>query len=42
VVSATLFGKSPVGLGYIPPGVSAEDADYLQRNAWKSVQDRKK
>lgn len=36
VVYATLFGKSPVGLGYTPSGMSRDDAAFLQRMAWET------
>ena len=39
VVYATVFGKSPVGLAYFPAGVSAEEAAFLQRIAWETVQE---
>lgn len=38
VIYATLFGESPVGLEYYPTGVSAEEAAFLQRIAWETVQ----
>jgi len=38
VVYATLFGKSPVGLGYTAPGMSAIDAAFLQHVAWETCQ----
>lgn len=41
VVYATLFGESPVGLGYVPPDsgrVSEAEAAFLQRVAWNTVQ----
>jgi len=37
-VYATLFGKSPVGLGYTAPGMSAIDAAFLQHVAWETCQ----
>ncbi len=33
VLYATILGKSPVGLGYAPPGISNEDRDFLQQVA---------
>jgi hypothetical protein len=39
VVYATIYGKDPTGFQYIPPGITAEDAAFLQRTAWQSVQD---
>ena len=38
VIYATLFGESPVGFKYCPTGVSAEEAAFLQRMAWETVQ----
>lgn len=39
VIYASLFGESPQGLTYTPPGVSAEEAAFLQRVAWETVQE---
>ena len=39
VIYATVFGQSPKGLLYLPAGVSAEDADFLQGVAWATVRD---
>jgi len=39
VIHATLFGISPVGLGYHPAGVSADEAKFLQRIAWETTVD---
>ena len=53
VVYATIFGKSPEGLTYLPPkgiyrlsdretvvdGINEEEAAFLQRIAWETVQD---
>jgi hypothetical protein len=38
VIYATLYGESPVGFKYHPAGVSAEEAAFLQRIAWETVQ----
>ncbi len=38
VVYTTLFGKSPVGLGYIASGMSNDDAAFLQKMAWETCQ----
>ena len=38
VIYATLFGESPAGFKYYPTGVSAEEAAFLQRIAWETVQ----
>jgi hypothetical protein len=38
VIYATLFGESPAGFKYHPTGVSAEEAAFLQRIAWETVQ----
>lgn len=39
VLYATLFQESPEGASYAPVGVSADEAAFLQRIAWKSVSD---
>lgn len=41
VVYATIFGESPVGLAYLPVmgGVTEEEAVFLQRIAWETVQE---
>ena len=37
VVFATVYGIDPTGFKYAPPGVSTEEAAFLQRVAWASV-----
>jgi hypothetical protein len=37
VIYATIYGKSPVGATYTPKGISAEEAEFLQKIAWKTV-----
>jgi hypothetical protein len=37
VIYATLFGKSPAGLAYAPPGISADERQFLQRIAARSM-----
>jgi hypothetical protein len=39
VIYASLFRESPQGLTYTPTGVSIEEAAFLQRIAWKTVQE---
>jgi hypothetical protein len=39
VLYSVIFGHSPEGLSYHPEGVSDEEAAFLQRVAWDSVQD---
>jgi hypothetical protein len=39
VIYASLFRESPQGLTYTPTGVSTEEAAFLQRIAWKTVQE---
>ena len=39
VVYATIYGKDPTGFTYIPPGITPEDAAFLQKTAWQTVQD---
>ena len=38
VLYATVFGENPEGLAYYPVGVSHEEANFLQRIAWETVQ----
>lgn len=38
VIYATLFAESPEGFKYYPAGISAEEAAFLQRIAWQTVQ----
>jgi hypothetical protein len=39
VVYAAIYGRDPSGLAYFPSGVTAEQAAFLQRIAWQTVQD---
>lgn len=39
VIFATIFNRDPSGLAYAPSGVTAEEAAFLQRIAWQTVQD---
>jgi hypothetical protein len=39
VVYATLFDESPEGLTYCPRGISEDEAAFLQRIAWETVQE---
>ena len=39
VIYASLFGESPVGLPYAPPGVSTEESAFLQGIAWETVRE---
>jgi hypothetical protein len=39
VVYATVYGKSPTGINYAPTGVTSEQAAFLQKVAWQTVQD---
>ena len=44
VIYATILDKSPIGLPYVPSeqgGVTEEEAVFLQRIAWETVQDYK-
>jgi hypothetical protein len=38
VVYATVFSKDPSPLTYLPPDITADDAAFLRRVAWESVQ----
>lgn len=37
VIYATLFQESPEGASYAPPGISLDEAAFLQRVAWQTV-----
>lgn len=37
VVYATVFGKDPAPLAYVPGGISADDAAFLRHVAWATV-----
>ena len=39
VVYATVYAKDPGGLAYAPPGVTADEAAFLQRIAWRTLND---
>ena len=39
VVFATVYGKNPTGFRYVPTGVSSEQAEFLQKIAWQTVDD---
>jgi hypothetical protein len=39
VVYATVYGTNPTGFTYVPPGITPEVAGFLQRSAWRAVQD---
>ena len=39
VIYSSLFQKSPVGLAYVPTGVSIEESVFLQGIAWETVQE---
>jgi hypothetical protein len=39
VVYATTFGKDPSTLAYVPAGLRTDDAAFLRRVAWETVQD---
>jgi len=39
VVYATIYGKDPSGLNYVPPDMNSEQATFLQKIAWQTVQD---
>jgi hypothetical protein len=41
VVYATIYGRSPSGSTYTPAGVTAEEAAFLQKIAWQTVQEYK-
>jgi hypothetical protein len=38
-VYATIYGRDPGGFAYFPPGVTPEEAAFLQRIAWQTVED---
>ncbi len=37
VVYATVLGKSPIGLASVPLGVMEDEAAFLQRIAWETI-----
>jgi hypothetical protein len=37
VIYATVFGKDPTGLAYVPPEVAIPEAKFLQQVAWQAV-----
>lgn len=39
VIYATIYGRDPTGLAYVPSGLTPEEAAFLQRIAWQTVQD---
>jgi hypothetical protein len=39
VVYATVYGKNPSGINYLPAGISSDQAAFLQNVAWQTVQD---
>jgi hypothetical protein len=39
VIYATIYGQNPGGLAYFPAGVTSDEAAFLQRIAWQTVQD---
>jgi hypothetical protein len=39
VIYATIYGHDPSGFAYVPTGLTPEEAAYLQRIAWQTVQD---
>jgi len=39
VVYATVYGRNPTSVNYLPRGISAEAGSFLRRIAWESVQD---
>ena len=39
VIYAALFAENPQGLGYTPRGVSTQEAVFLQRIAWETVEE---
>ena len=42
VVYATVYGKNPSNIGYVPAGVSADVGVFLRRIAWDTVQEYKR
>jgi hypothetical protein len=38
VIYATIYGRDPNGSAYVPSGLTLEEAAFLQRIAWQSVQ----
>src|SRR5580693_3529348 len=38
VIYATIYGRDPNGSAYVPSGLTLEEAAFLQRTAWQTVQ----
>lgn len=39
VIYATIYNRDPSGAIYAPTGIASEEASFLQRIAWKTIQD---
>jgi len=39
VIYATIYGRDPNGFAYVPSGLTPEEAAFLRRIAWQTVQD---
>jgi hypothetical protein len=39
VIYATIYGRDPGGYAYVPTGITAEEAAFLQKISWQTVQD---
>ncbi len=39
IIFATIYDRDPSGFAYVPSGVTVEEAAFLQRIAWQTVQD---
>jgi len=39
VVYATVYGRDPSGFGYVAPGMTSEQAAFLQKLAWQALED---
>jgi hypothetical protein len=39
VIYATIYGRDPNGFAYVPSGLTPEEAAFLQRIAWQTVED---
>jgi hypothetical protein len=39
VIYGAIYGKDPSGLNYLPAGITSEQAAFLQKVAWQTIQD---
>ena len=39
VIYATIYLRDPIGLAYVPSGITPDEAVFLRKIAWQTVQD---